>query len=88
MFTKLTTRTRGVVAIAGIAGSIGLGSLLAPVASALPPAHQCDRLVKAIGAYTRVAEMYGRRGDLDAYLYYYQEAGLAQKDAQAAGCSV
>jgi hypothetical protein len=86
MFTKLVTNSRGALLIAATAASIGMGAILAPTASAQPLSHQCDRLIKSIGVYTNAAEMFRKRGDLDSYLYYYNEAGLAQRDANAAGC--
>ena len=88
MFTKFVTKSRGAVVISGAAASIGLGAILAPTASALPVDHQCDRLVNAAHVYYRAADIFLRRGDSDSWAYYYNEGALAQRDAEAAGCTV
>jgi hypothetical protein len=88
MFTRFVTKSRSVVVIAGATASIGLGAILAPTASALPVDHRCDRLVNAAHVYYRAVDIFLRRGDSDSWAYYYNEGALAQRDAEAAGCTV
>ena len=90
MFTKLVTKSRGAIVMAGVAASIGLGvasgAILAPAASPLPVDHQCDRLIQRINAARAAAEFANERGDYEQVQINLDNSLATEAEAENQGC--